>query len=142
MNSDGRKIVWEFIKLGFVLILIGAVLGALIEIDWRIEVKIILGGFFLALCLIANEVSRVFNLNNILSEIHAKTLMQLMLMGKKQGVKEDINDLWDDIREEEKKKLDFQRKLIGDIDIKFSIGIIIAIAVISIITVIIIQELF
>ena len=84
-------------------------LGALIEIDWRIEVKIILGGFFLALCLIANEVSRVFNLNNILSEIHAKTLMQLMLMGKKQGVKEDINDLWDDIREEEKKKLDFQR---------------------------------
>ena len=110
MNSDGRKIVWEFIKLGFVLILIGAVLGALVEIDWRIEVKIILGGFFLALCLIANEVSRVFNLNNILSEIHAKTLMQLMLMGKKQGVKEDINDLWDDIREEEKKKIRLSKK--------------------------------
>ncbi len=142
MNSDGRKIVWEFIKLGFVLILIGAVLGALIEIDWRIEVKIIIVGFFLALCLIANEVSRVFNLNYILSEIHAKTLMQLILMGKKQGVKEDIADLWDEISEDQKKKLDFQRKLTGDIDIKLSIGIIIAIAVISIITVIIIQELF
>ena len=31
--------------------------------------------------------------------------MQLILMGKKQGVKEDIADLWDEISEDQKKKL-------------------------------------
>ena len=92
--------------------------------------------------------------SRILKETNSRILLKDSLTGGddlkenvlqkflKQGVKEDVADLWDDIREEEKKKLDFQRKLIGDIDIKFSIGIIIAIAVISIITVIIIQELF
>ena len=142
MKTDNKKIFFEFLKLGFVIILIGAVFGALIEIDWKIETKIIFGGFFLMLGLIANEVSRVFNLNDHLSEIHIKTFMQLVLMGKKQGVKEKVGDLWEDILDDEKKKLEFQRKLIGDIDLKFSIGIIIAIAVVAIITVIIIQELF
>jgi hypothetical protein len=142
MKSDNRKIGWEFFKAGLIVVLLGAVLGALYEIDWKIETKIIIGGIFFMIALVANEVSRVFNLNDHVSELHMKILLQLILMGKKQGVKEKVAEVYDEIVEDEKKKLDFQRKLTGDIDLKVSIGFVIAIAVVGLITVIIIQELF
>jgi hypothetical protein len=142
MKSDSRKIFFEILKIGFVLIVIGAVLGALYEINWKIEFKIIFGGLFIMLGLIANEISRLFNINSLLSDIHAKTLMQLILIGKKQGVKEDVNDIWETIIEDEKKKLDFQREYGGDVDAKILIGAIIAVVVFALGTVIIIQEFF
>ena len=142
MKSDNRKVAWEFFKAGFVVILLGAVFGALYEIDWKIETKIIIGGIFIMLALVANEVSRVFNLNDHVSELHMKILLQLILMGKKQGVKEKVAEVYDEIVEDEKKKKDFRRKLTGDIDLKVSIGFVIAIAAVGLITVIIIQEFF
>ena len=135
MKNENKKIIYELIKLVFVIIVIGAVFGALYEIKWKIELKIIFGGFFIMLGLIANEVSRVFNINDHLSEIHSKTLLQLILMGKKQGVKEDLADTWDKIENDTKKKLDFESMLIGNTDSKIYFGFIIAIVAIAFVTV-------
>ena len=73
MKADDRKIIFEFIKVGFILIVIGAVIGALYEVNWKIETKIILGGFFIMLAIVANEVSRIFHLTDLLSAVHSKT---------------------------------------------------------------------
>ena len=141
MRTDNQKIFYEFIKIAFIVIVLGGVLGALYEINWRLETKIITGGFFILLAIVANEISRNFNINDHLSEIHSKTLLQLILMGKKQGVKEDVGKVWDDIVNNEKKKLDFQRQLTGNIDAKMYIGFIIAIIIVAFITIVLIQEL-
>ena len=140
MKADDRKIIFEFIKVGFILIVIGAVIGALYEVNWKIETKIILGGFFIMLAIVANEVSRIFHLTDLLSAVHSKTLLQLILMGKKQGVKEKVADVWDEILVAEKKKLDFERQLTGNIDAKVYVGFIIIIAVIAVVTVNIIKD--
>lgn len=142
MKSDNKNAAWEFCKAGFVVILLGAVFGALYEIDWKIETKIIIGGIFIMLALIANEVSRVRDLNDVFFELHVKTFLQLVLMGQKQGVKEKVADVYEEIVENKKKQLDFEKKLTGDITLKVFFGFVIAVAIVGLITVITIQELF
>lgn len=113
MKTNSRSIFFELIKVAFILLVIGACLGSIYVSDRTIENKIILAGFFIMLGIIANEISKLSNLNTLTSEIHAKTLMQLILTGKKQGVKEDVGKIFEEIEENEIKSQDFHRRMFG-----------------------------
>ena len=138
MKSDARKAVYELIKISFILIILGITLGAIYASSYLIHTKIIFGGFFIMLFLIANEVARIFNANDTMMEVHMKTLLQLMLIAKKQGVKEDLAKVYDDMIDNEKGKIDFERKLTGDIDLIFYIGYIIFVVGIGYLTTLVI----
>ena len=141
MEDNNKKIFFEFIILGFLIVLLGSVFGALYEIDWKIETKIIFGGFFIMLIIIANELSKISKISDTLSEFHIKTYMQLILIGKKQGVKENVEEVWEELLEKEKKKLKFERLLTGDITSKIYFGCIIGILVVAVVTVYAIKTL-
>lgn len=135
MEDNNKKIFFEFIILGFLIVLLGSVFGALYEIDWKIETKIIFGGFFIMLIIIANELSKISKISDTLNEFHAKTYIQLILIGKKQGVKENVEEVWEELLEKEKKKLKFERLLTGDITSKIYFGCIIGILAVAVVTV-------
>ena len=88
--------------------------------------------------IIANEISKLSNLNTLTSEIHAKTLMQLILTGKKQGVKEDVGKIFEEIEENEIKSQDFHRRMFGDFDLMAYFGMIVLILIVAYITTLII----
>ncbi len=138
MKTNSRSIFFELIKVAFILIVIGACLGSIYVSDRTIENKIILAGFFIMLGIIANEISKLSNLNTLTSEIHAKTLMQLILTGKKQGVKEDVGKIFEEIEENEIKSQDFYRRMFGDFDLMAYFGMIVLILIIAYITTLII----
>lgn len=131
MKDNNKKIFFEFIILGFSIVFLGSVFGALFEIDWKIETKIIFGGFFIMLIVIANELSKISKISDTLNEFHIKTYMQLILIGKKQGVKENIEELL----EKEKKRLKFERLLTGDTTSKIYFGCIVGILAVAVVTV-------
>ncbi len=138
MKTNSRSIFFELIKVAFILIVIGACLGSIYVSDRTIENKIILAGFFIMLGIIANEFSKLSNLNTLTSEIHAKTLMQLILTGKKQGVKEDVGKIFEEIEENEIKSQDFYRRMFGDFDLMAYFGMIVLILIVAYITTLII----
>ena len=138
MKTNSRSIFFELIKVAFILIVIGACLGSIYVSDRTIENKIILAGFFIILGIIANEISKLSNLNTLTSEIHAKTLMQLILTGKKQGVKEDVGKIFEEIEENEIKSQDFYRRMFGDFDLMAYFGMIVLILIVAYITTLII----
>jgi len=138
MKTNSRSIFFDLIKVAFILIVIGACLGSIYVSDRTIENKIILAGFFIMLGIIANEISKLSNLNTLTSEIHAKTLMQLILTGKKQGVKEDVGKIFEEIEENEIKSQDFHRRMFGDFDLMAYFGMIVLILIVAYITTLII----
>jgi hypothetical protein len=127
--------VYELIKVIFIIVVLGASLGAIYASDLKPELKIIFAGFFVMLTIIANEISRVFNINFLISELQGKILLQLALMGKKQGVKEDLSKIWDEMEDAEIKKINFQKKLTGNIDLIIYIILILAVTGVGMLTV-------
>ena len=133
--KKNTNIVYELIKVIFIIVVVGASLGAIYASDLKLELKIIFSGFFVMLTIIANEISRVFNINFLISELQGKILLQLALMGKKQGVKEDLSKIWDEMEDAENKKINFQKKLTGNIDLLIYIILILAVTGVGILTV-------
>ena len=133
--KKNTNIVYELIKVIFIIVVVGASLGAIYASDLKLELKIIFSGFFVMLTIIANEISRVFNINFLISELQGKILLQLALMGKKQGVKEDLSKIWDEMEDAEIKKINFQKKLTGNIDLIIYIILILAVIGVGILTV-------
>ena len=133
--KKNTNIVYELIKVIFIIVVVGASLGAIYASDLKLELKIIFSGFFVMLTIIANEISRVFNINFLISELQGKILLQLALMGKKQGVKEDLSKIWDEMEDAEIKKINFQKKLTGNIDLLIYIILILAVTGVGILTV-------
>ena len=133
--KKNTNIVYELIKVIFIIVVLGASLGAIYASDLKPELKIIFSGFFVMLTIIANEISRVFNINFLISELQGKILLQLALMGKKQGVKEDLSKIWDEMEDAEIKKINFQKKLTGNIDLIIYIILILAVTGVGILTV-------
>lgn len=133
--KKNTNIVYELIKVIFIIVVLGASLGAIYASDLKPELKIIFSGFFVMLTIIANEISRVFNINFLISELQGKILLQLALMGKKQGVKEDLSKIWDEMEDAEIKKINFQKKLTGNIDLLIYIILILAVTGVGILTV-------
>jgi len=133
--KKNTNIVYELIKVIFIIVVLGASLGAIYASDLKPELKIIFSGFFVMLTIIANEISRVFNINFLISELQGKILLQLALMGKKQGVKEDLSKIWDEMEDAEIKKINFQKKLTGNIDLIIYIILILAVIGVGILTV-------
>lgn len=133
--KKNTNIVYELIKVIFIIVVLGASLGAIYASDLKPELKIIFAGFFVMLTIIANEISRVFNINFLISELQGKILLQLALMGKKQGVKEDLSKIWDEMEDAEIKKINFQKKLTGNIDLIIYIILILAVTGVGMLTV-------
>lgn len=133
--KKNTNIVYELIKVIFIIVVLGASLGAIYASDLKPELKIIFSGFFVILTIIANEISRVFNINFLISELQGKILLQLALMGKKQGVKEDLSKIWDEMEDTEIRKINFQKKLTGNIDLIIYIILILAVTGVGMLTV-------
>jgi len=133
--KKNTNIVYELIKVIFIIVVLGASLGAIYASDFNSELKIIFSGFFVMLTIIANEISRVFNINFLISELQGKILLQLALMGKKQGIKEDLSKIWDEMEDAEIRKINFQKKLTGNIDLIIYIILILAVIGVGILTV-------
>jgi len=133
--KKNTNIVYELIKVIFIIVVLGASLGAIYASDLKSELKIIFSGFFVMLTIIANEISRVFNINFLISELQGKILLQLALMGKKQGIKEDLSKIWDEMEDAEIRKINFQKKLTGNIDLIIYIILILAVIGVGILTV-------
>lgn len=114
MKKDTNIIIIELLKLGAILLVAGAAIGALYAAEWKIEYKIIVFAFLFFLAIIANELAR--SSNGMIHMLTALSLifMQLNLMGKKQGIKESTaSDKLEDADDAVKKQTDFQNKLIG-----------------------------
>jgi hypothetical protein len=133
--KKNTNIVYELIKVIFIIVVVGASLGAIYASDLKLELKIIFSGFFVMLTIIANEISRVFNINFLISELQGRILLQLTLMGKKQGVKEDQSKIWDEMEDAEIRKINFQKKLTGNLDLIIYIILILAVIGVGILTV-------
>tara|TARA_R110002020_G_C15679544_1_gene718698 strand:- start:23 stop:436 length:414 start_codon:yes stop_codon:yes gene_type:complete len=126
MKTDNRNAIIDLIRILIILITIGAALGALYKADWKIEHKIIVFSFIFLLGLIANEITRVFNGSMKSLDTLMLIFIQLRLIGKKQGVKEDAGKIKEELETGMKKKMEFERKAF---DFEFLI-IIVAIAVV------------
>ena len=133
--KKNTNIVYELIKVIFIIVVVGASLGAIYASDLKLELKIIFSGFFVMLTIIANEISRVFNINFLISELQGRILLQLTLMGKKQGVKEDQSKIWDEMEDAGIRKNNFQKKLTGNLDLIIYIILILAVIGVGILTV-------
>lgn len=126
MKTDNRNAIIDLIRILIILITIGAALGALYKADWKIEHKIIVFSFIFLLGLIANEITRIFNGSMKSLDTLMLIFIQLRLIGKKQGVKEDAGKIKEELETGMKKKMEFERKAF---DFEFLI-IIVAIAVV------------
>ena len=127
MNSKDRSAIFELLKALIILIVIGITLGALYVSPWQTHTKLIVFGFIFILSLIANEISRVGNIN--FKSLDALTLifMQLNLMGKKDGVKRDQAQIEiDKVEEAVQSNINIEKKLLGDFELLY-IGIVIVI---------------
>ena len=126
MKTDNRNAIIDLIKILTILITIGAALGALYKAEWKIEHKIIIFSFIFLLGLISNETTRIFHGNMKSLDTLMLIFIQLRLIGKKQGVKEDAGKIKEELETGMKKKMEFERKAF---DFEFLI-IIVAIAVV------------
>ena len=139
MKKNGISIiVYELIKLTFIIVLIGVTLGAIYDAYWPLHNKIIFSGFFIILCIIANEISRIFNHNDANSKFLTlsifKITTQLELIGKKNGVKESSDEIVNKEYERIEDKINFERKLSGYSEDKIYIILIVAILFIAYLT--------
>ena len=116
MKTDNRNALIDLIKIVLILVVLGAGLGALYEIDWSIHHKIIVFCFIFLLSLIANEVSGVFNSNKASLDALMLIFIQLELIGKKQGVKGEPAKIKEELETGIKGKMEMERKLFGDFE--------------------------
>lgn len=117
MKTDSRNALMDLIKIFLILIVLGAALGALYEVNWLIHHKIIVFCFIFLLGLIANEVSGVFNSNKASLDALMLIFIQLELIGKKQGVKGDPGKIKEELETGVKGKMELERKLFGDFEL-------------------------
>ena len=139
MKTDKRNALFDLVKILIILITIGAALGALYKADWKIEHKIIVFSFLFLLSLIANETTRIFHGNMKSLDALMLIFIQLNLIGKKQGVKEDAGKIKEELETGTKKNMELGRKLFGDFELLI---IVVALAVVfgsAFITTILIQ---
>ena len=117
MKTDKRNALFDLVKILIILITIGAALGALYKADWKIEHKIIVFSFLFLLSLIANETTRIFHGNMTSLDTLMLIFIQLNLIGKKQGIKEDAaGKIKEELETGIKKNMEFGRKLFGDFE--------------------------
>ena len=128
MKTDNRNALIDLIKILIILITIGAALGALYKADWKIEHKIIVFSFLFLLSLIANETTRIFHGNMTSLDTLMLIFIQLNLIGKKQGIKEDAaGKIKEELETGIKKNMEFGRRLFGDFEL---LTIVVALAVV------------
>ena len=138
-QQKDRAAIFDLAKGLTTIIVVGATLGALYEAPWELYFKVIVFGFMFLLGLIANELSR--NGNAAAKSMDALMLIfvQLNLMGKKEGIKQDqasktLEDLTDDVAS----KMISERKLFGDFELGFVVTVIALIGVVAFVTTLII----
>ena len=138
-QQKDRAAIFDLAKGLITIIVVGATLGALYEAPWELYFKVIVFGFMFLLGLIANELSR--NGNAAAKSMDALMLIfvQLNLMGKKEGIKQDqasktLEDLEDDVAG----KMISERKLFGDFELGFVVTVIALIGVAAFVTTLII----
>ena len=138
-QQKDRAAIFDLAKGLITIIVVGATLGALYEAPWELYFKVIVFGFMFLLGLIANELSR--NGNAAAKSMDALMLIfvQLNLMGKKEGIKQDqasktLEDLTDDVAS----KMISERKLFGDFELGFVVTVIALIGVAAFVTTLII----
>lgn len=138
-QQKDRAAFFDLAKGLITIIVVGATLGALYEAPWELYFKVIVFGFMFLLGLIANELS--VNGNAAAKSIDALMLIfvQLNLMGKKEGIKQDqasktLEDLEDDVTD----KMSSERKLFGDFELGFVVTVVALIGVAAFVTTLII----
>ena len=127
MKTDNRNALIDLMRILIILITIGAALGALYKAEWKIEHKIIVFSFIFLLGLIANEITRVFNGSMKSLDTLMLIFIQLNLIGKKQGVKEDAGKIKEELETGMKKTMESERKLFGDFEL---LTIVVALAIV------------
>ena len=138
-QQKDRKAIFDLAKGLTTIIVVGATLGALYEAPWELYFKVIVFGFMFLLGLIANELSRNGNIGAKSMDALMLIFVQLNLMGKKEGIKQDqasktLEDLEDDVAS----KMISERKLFGDFELGFVVTVIALIGVAAFVTTLII----
>lgn len=134
-KQKDRNAFFDLAKALLVATIIGVALGALYVSPYPIYSKIIFFSVILLLGLILNEISRNTN-------IHSKSLdslmliyLQLNIMGKKQGIKQDqAEKTFEALQNEAAAFMRFDRMLRGDSEILSIIIYLILIAIIAFVT--------
>ena len=138
-QQKDRAAIFDLAKGLTTIIVVGATLGALYEAPWELYFKVIVFGFMFLLGLIANELSRNGNIGMKSMDALMLIFVQLNLMGKKEGIKQDqasktLEDLEDDVAS----KMISERKLFGDFELGFVVTVIALIGVAAFVTTLII----
>ena len=138
-QQKDRAAIFDLAQGLITIIVVGATLGALYEAPWELYFKVIVFGFMFLLGLIANELSRNGNIGMKSMDALMLIFVQLNLMGKKEGIKQDqasktLEDLEDDVAS----KMISERKLFGDFELGFVVTVIALIGVAAFVTTLII----
>ena len=138
-QQKDRAAIFDLAHGLITIIVVGATLGALYEAPWELYFKVIVFGFMFLLGLIANELSRNGNIGAKSMDALMLIFVQLNLMGKKEGIKQDqasktLEDLEDDVAS----KMISERKLFGDFELGFVVTVIALIGVAAFVTTLII----
>ena len=138
-QQKDRAAIFDLAQGLITIIVVGATLGALYEAPWELYFKVIVFGFMFLLGLIANELSRNGNVGAKSMDALMLVFVQLNLMGKKEGIKQDqasktLEDLEDDVAS----KMISERKLFGDFELGFVVTVIALIGVTAFVTTLII----
>ena len=138
-QQKDRAAIFDLAQGLITIIVVGATLGALYEAPWELYFKVIVFVFMFLLGLIANELSRNENVGAKSMDALMLIFVQLNLMGKKEGIKQDqasktLEDLEDDVAS----KMTSERKLFGDFELGFVVIVIALIGVAAFVTTLII----
>jgi hypothetical protein len=139
-KQKDRNAYIELCKGLVLIIIIGAIFGGLYNSPWPIYFKIIISGFTLLLFFILNELMRIAITNIAAVDMSTLIFLQLTLIGKKRGIKENQASL--EMEEEQKKAANtmaFKRLLGGDSELRGVIMYIVGIGIVALITVILIE---
>jgi hypothetical protein len=138
-KQKNRNAVFDLAQGLAIILILGISLGALYEATYPIFSKIIFFSVIFLLVLILNELMRIGGIGMKSLDALALIFMQLNLMGKKQGIKQDqASKHIEEIENATAKQMQFYRKLTGDLELWWVIGYLILIATIAFVTTILI----
>jgi len=138
-QQKDRAAIFDLAQGLITIIVVGATLGALYEAPWELYFKVIVFGFMFLLGLIANELSRNENVGAKSMDALMLIFVQLNLMGKKEGIKQDqASKTLEDLTEDVASRMISERKLFGDFELGFVVTVIALIGVAAFVTTLII----
>ena len=134
-KNKNRSGLFDLAKEMLIVATLGISLGALYSSPYPIYSKIIFFAVIFLLVLILNELVRNANINIKALDAFLLIFIQLNLMGKKQGIKEDqASKIKEDLEHSAIRQTEFQRMLAGDFEIRSLLIYLVLICVIAFIT--------